>query len=169
MVLAVAGAAVLTPGCGYRVLDPGVGAGRTVAVPTARNESRWRGIEADFTGALRRDLQRQLDVRLADGPADYRLVTALRDPVRSAPVRSIGGGAELGSMRVAISWQLLDAADEVIENGEIIRSLEFLPAEGESDSSALAEMLDQIAEHVVIDVGLALDRFRSASASQPRK
>ncbi len=131
-------------------------------MPTAGNDSRWRGVEADFTTALRGRLQ-LLDLRLDGEPADLVLRTRLEELRRGAPVRGQDGAAVLGSSQIRASWTLVDRAGEVVAEGRILRSLEFLPAAGEDARDAVLEILDSMAESVVIEVGVRLDqRARSA-------
>ena len=143
-------------GCGYRVVGPDVGAGRSLAVVTAANDTRWRGIEAGFTGALRSDAQRLLDVRLTGKPADLVLETEVHDVVREAPVRDRAGAALAGAVELEVAWTLLDGEGKEIGTGRVRRTLEFLPSEDESAESVIAEILDSIAEYVVIEVGTRL-------------
>ncbi len=154
---AAAALLLLGAACGYRVLDPAVGRGRVLAVPGARNVSRWRGLEAELTGALRQDLQRQLEVRLGSPEeADLVLRTEIRQPFRSAPVRDAAGGASLGSSTLEVHWSLTDAGGTTLREGRVRRSLEFLPAAGENASSAFAELLADMAEQVAMEVAAAL-------------
>lgn len=149
-------------GCGYRVVDPAVGDGRRLAVPTAINDTRWRGLEADLTTALRRDAQRQLDVVLAEARPDLQLVTELREIGRQAPVRAASGGAALGGAALELRWRLLDAAGAELAAGATQRTLEFRPDQAETAYTALRELLDSMAEHVVIEIGSGLSATPAA-------
>ncbi len=155
--LVIAAAALALAGCGYRVLDPAVGGGRTIAVPTAANASRWRGLEADFTHAVRGDLQQLLELRLDHEPAEWVLRTTLEDPRRGAAVRGEAGEAVLGSSQIQVAWTLEDRAGGILAKGRIRRTLEFLPAAGEDARRAMLEILDSMAESVVIEVGVRLE------------
>ncbi len=167
MKAALAALLLLAPACGYRVLDPEVGRGRRVAVPTADNATRWRGLEADLTAGLRSDLQRLLEVRLSDGgDADLLLHTEIREITRQAPVRDIQGGAAVGATRLVVLWRLEDPLGAVLGQGQIQRSLEFLPGEDENAYTALREMLDAIAEHVVMEVSARLSAGGADGASE---
>lgn len=128
-----------------------------MAVPTSKNQSRWRGLEGDFTRFLRADMQRQLDIRLDHRNTDLKLLTEIRDIGRSAPVRDRQtGGASLGTSRLEVLWTLQAVDGSNLAEGRIERSLEFLPADGESAYDALAEILDSAAEQVVMEVGMQL-------------
>ncbi|TAH39231.1 MAG: hypothetical protein EYC70_00135 [Planctomycetota bacterium] len=153
----------LAGGCGYRVVDPAVGGGRSIAVPTAVNDTRWRGLEATLTDFLRRDLQRQLDLSLTGSSADLQLLAEIREVGRQAPVRSDSGGAALGASTVQVHWRLLDAAGQELASGTSQRTLEFRPDQRENPYSALTELLDAMAEHVVIEVGSGLSAWAEQS------
>ncbi|MBC8329816.1 MAG: hypothetical protein ISR76_04660 [Planctomycetes bacterium] len=154
---AIALAALALAGCGYRVLDPAAGGGRAIAVPTAANSSRWRGLEADLTTALRGGLEQLLELRLDAQPPDLVLRTALEDPQRGALVRGEIGEALLGSSQIEVVWSLEDRAGAALAEGRIRRNLEFLPSAGEDARRAMLEILDSIAESVVIEVGVRLE------------
>lgn len=160
-------ALILAPtGCGYRFLDPAAGGGRPVAVPPAANQSRWRGLEADFTAALRADLGRLLDLRLVDDAEDPdRLIlrTELEEPRRGAPVRGEDGGALVGSSQIQVRWSLADASGRVLGRGRLRRTYDFLPGAGEDSRRAMLEILDSMAESVVLEVGARLDRAAPAA------
>lgn len=156
-------AAPLLASCGYRVVDPAVGGGRALSVPTAVNRTRWRGVEATLTSALRRDLQRRLDVTLDRAPADLVLRTEIHQTPefagieRGAPVRGEGGGAALGVATVEVRWRLESASGAELGSGTVRYALEFRPDVGEDAYSTIAEILDSVAELVVIEVGTRLD------------
>lgn len=163
--LAVLCLALAAGGCGYRVLEATTGGGRAIAVPTAANDSRWRGLEADWTGALRSELDRLLDVRLDAEPADLVLRSWIEDPQRGAVVRGEGGEALLGSSQLELRWVLEDRAGARIAAGRQRRSLEFLPAAGEDARRAMLEILVSMAESVVMEIGVRLAR-PAADASE---
>ncbi len=152
-------AAVLAlPACGYRVLDPEAGGGRAIAVPTAVNASRWRGLEADFTHSLRDGLAQVLDLQLDGAPGDLMLHTSLEDLRRGAAVRGQDGEAVLGNSQLQVVWRLEDRAGEVLAKGKVRRTLEFLPSAGEDARRAMLEILDSMAESVVIEIGVRLEQ-----------
>lgn len=150
--------AVAAGGCGYRVLDAEAGGGRAIAVPTAANDSRWRGLEADWTVALRSEVDRLLDLRLDAEPADLVLHTWIEDPQRSAVVRGEGGEALLGSSQLELRWVLEDRAGARLASGRQRRTLEFLPVAGEDAHRAMLEILASMAESVVMEIGVRLER-----------
>ena len=51
---------ILLGACGYHLVDPGIGGGRSLSIPVAENPTRWRGIESSLTLSLREEAQRQL-------------------------------------------------------------------------------------------------------------
>jgi len=140
--------------CGYRVIDPSVGGGRRVSVAPASNDTRWRGIETGLTRSLRTDFERLLDVRLGGDESDFVLKTGIRDVSRGAPDRARTGGALVGSATLEVTWRLEDPLGEVLGNGKTRRTLEFLPSDGEDALSAMGEILDTMAEQVVIEVSI---------------
>ncbi len=146
-----------TSACGYRVVDPAAGGGRSLAVPTADNDSRWRGIEASFTRSLRSDFQRLLDVRLTGEAADYTLHSSIHDALRDAPVRDPRGGALLGRSVLIVDWSLEDRSGQDVASGSLRRELEFLPSAGEDARRTFDEILDWMSESVVLEAGMRLE------------
>lgn len=142
--------------CGYRVLDPGVGGGRNMAVPVSRNDTRWRGAEAELTRSLRSEVERLLDVRVGGSPAAWTLYTEIADIRREVPVRDRSGAALLGLVAVEVRWSLENAFGDRLGEGSLQRTLEYLPSENEDDDEAVAELLDLMAEFVVIEVAFRL-------------
>ncbi|MGB0954310.1 MAG: LPS assembly lipoprotein LptE [Planctomycetota bacterium] len=149
---------LLTPAsCGYQMVQPDLGGGRSVSVPTSENRSRWYGIEADLTRELRADLQRQLDVRLASDDADLTLQTEILDVGRRSRVALRSGGAAIGTSELGVAWSLKDAAGNVLGEGVIRRNLEFLTALEEDAYDAFDEMFVEISQQVAMEVGAALE------------
>ena len=144
------------PACGYTLIRPEVGGGRTVLVPVPVNDTGWHGIEADLASGLRADVQRQLDVRLSANAPDLVLRTEITDASRDARVNLRSGGAALGTARLRVAWQLLDAAGNELVGGAILRELEFLTAVGEDPYSTFPGILAEISEQIVLEVGARL-------------
>lgn len=148
----------LLPSCSYRVIDPAIGDGQRISVPTTVNDSRWRGVESDATQALRRNLQQQFDVELsADSSYKYVLRTKVTDLRRGAGVNNVQGGTTLGVGRLTMEWTLELATGEVIRQGKIARDLEFLTTTEESTYSAIEELLQEMAEQISMEIGSGLD------------
>ncbi len=153
-----AGAALVLTACSYRVVDPAIGGGQKVSVPITVNESRWRGVEASATHALRRQLQQQFDVELADETSyKYLLRTRVSDIRRSTGVNNLQGGTTLGVGRITMDWALETAGGEVVLDGKITRDLEFLTSTEESTYSAIDEILQEMAEQISMELGSGLD------------
>jgi len=149
---------LLPTSCGYRMVRPDLGAGRSVSVPTAENRSRWYGIEVDLTRELRADLQRQLDIRLdSTGRPDLTLQTEILDVGRRSRVALRSGGAAIGISEIGVGWSLKDSSGEVLGEGVIRRNLEFLTALEEDAYDAFGEMFVEIAQQVAMEVGAALE------------
>lgn len=150
---------LLTPAsCGYQMVRPDLGGGRSVSVPTTENRSRWYGIEADLTRELRADLQRQLDIRLdSSGTPDLILETEILDVGRRSRVALRSGGAAIGISELGVGWSLKDAEGKVLGEGVIRRNLEYLTALEEDAYDAFAEMFVEISQQVAMEVGAALE------------
>ncbi|MDP6850749.1 MAG: LPS assembly lipoprotein LptE [Planctomycetota bacterium] len=138
--------------CGYKLLEPGVGAGATISVPPSENPTRWRGAEVSFTSALRKDLQRLLHLRFSSENPDYILRSSIQEIRRGAPVRSKIGGAIVGTATVVLTWTLENSHGETFSGGSLEQTLEYLPSEDEDEKQAIEEILDWMAESVVIKV-----------------
>jgi hypothetical protein len=141
---------------GYELLDPAVGAGRTIAVPPARNESSWIGLEAPLTRALRTDLQRQLDVRLDGGTPDLVLATTLVDPMRHGRVGLRAGAYALGAVVVQVDWTLSDRSGAALASGRETRELEFVTSLEETERATYDQIFQSVSERIVLEVAAAL-------------
>jgi hypothetical protein len=150
-------ALLLLPACaGYRVLGPGAGGGRTLAVPPAVNETSWIGLELPLTRALREDAQRLLDVELSSASPALALHARLVDPHRLGRVGLRGGAFALGSATVEVAWELRDAGGTVLVSGAENRELEFVTSLEETARAAYDQIFRQIAEKIVLDVAAYL-------------
>lgn len=157
--------ATLLPGCGYRIVRPDLGSGRSILVPVPQNDTGWQGIEAELAADLRDDLQRQLDLELSSAAPDYVLETRITEVGRDARVSRRGGGAALGTARVRIDWTLRARsapAGENLASGRVIRELEFLTAYEEDPYSIFPDLLANMAEQIVLEVGAGLDEAVTA-------
>jgi len=153
-----------TTGCGYQMISPGVGGGRSISVPTAINTSGWHGIEVEFTTEMRADLQRQLDIRLVSGHSpDFILNTEIEEVGRRSRVGLRSGGSALGLAQLAVKWELLDANGEVLSNGLVRRNLEFLTDLGEDAYGAFDEIFIEISQQIALEVGAELAHLPSSS------
>lgn len=141
---------------GYELLDPAVGAGRSIAVPPARNESSWIGLEAPLTRALRTDLQRQLDVRLDGAAPDLVLETTLVDPLRHGRVGLRAGAYALGAVEVQVDWRLLDRSGAELASGRERRELEFVTSLEETERATYDQIFQSVSERIVLEVAAAL-------------
>jgi hypothetical protein len=144
------------PGCGYRVVRPDVGGGRAVEVPTTRNDTIWYGLEVGMSSALRADLQRQLDLRLVEAGGAFVLETTMSEVGRRARVALRSGGAAVGTAELELEWRLRRADGEVLGEGRIRRSLEFLTALDETIDSSFTQIQAEMAEEVALEVGASL-------------
>ncbi len=150
-------APLLLAGCaGYRVLGPGAGGGRTLAVPPAANESTWIGLEVPLTRALREDAQRLLDVELSETSPALTLHARLVDPHRTGRVGLRGGAFALGGAAVEVAWELRDARGTLLVSGAENRELEFVTSLEETERAAYDQIFRQIAEKIVLDVAAHL-------------
>ncbi len=150
---------LLLVSCGYRLVDPAAADQPAIMVPVTVNNTEWRGAEADITRSLRRNLEAQLGLPLAaSGGQDLVLHTRISEIHRNASVLNRQGGATLGSTRLRIDWQLVDLAGEEQVAGFVGRELEFLTGAGERAETALAEIFEDLAEQIVMEVGSHLTR-----------
>lgn len=157
LILLLAGLLVAAPSCGYSLISPEVGGGRSISVPTAVNASSWHGIEVGLTSELRSDLQRQLDIRLQDrATADFTLVTAIEDVQRRSQVGLRSGGAALGLAQLSVKWELLNAKGEVLNGGLVKRNLEFLTELDENSYGAFDEIFVEVSQQIALEVGAEL-------------
>ncbi|PCH76339.1 MAG: hypothetical protein COB96_07035 [Planctomycetota bacterium] len=148
-----------TGGCGYAVVDPSMGNGLTLDVQVPVNDTKWRSIEVGLATALRNKLQTLLDVRLGHEQADLTLKSKFISTRRGAPVRDSSGAALLGNSMIAVEWSLEDRLGNIVASGSIDQRLEFLPSAGETAYSAFAEIIDWMAESIVLEInaGIAAD------------
>ncbi|MFK5957223.1 MAG: LPS assembly lipoprotein LptE [Planctomycetota bacterium] len=155
LLLACLSASVM--GCGYRIISPDVGGGRTISVPPTVNASIWYGIEVGLTREVRADLQRQLDIRLVSpNGSDFTLNTKIDDVGRRARVALRSGGAALGLAQLSVKWEFLDAQGKVLGSGVIRRNLEFLTDLNEDAYSAFDEIFVEISQQIALEVGALL-------------
>jgi hypothetical protein len=149
---------LLLTSCSYRVVDPAIGDGQRVSVPTTVNESRWRGVEASATHALRRNLQQQFDVELStEASYKYLLRTKVSDIRRTTGVNNLQGGTTLGVGRITMDWALELKDGEIVRQGKVTRDLEFLTTTEESTYSAIDEILQEMAEQISMELGSGFD------------
>jgi len=149
-------ALLAAPACGYRLVRPDIGGHRPIEVPTTVNKSRWYGLEAGMSEALRADLQRQLDVQLVEQGGAFVLETEMTDVGRRARVALRTGGAAVGTAELKLHWRLRRPNGEVLSEGDIRRSLEFLTALDETIDSAFTQLSAEMAEEVALEVGASL-------------
>ncbi len=146
--------------CGYRMVRPDVGGGRSVAIPTATNTSSWLGLEAPLTKGVRADMQRLLDIRLGSGTdSEFVLKTDISDVGRSSRLALRSGGAAVGIATIEVHWQLEEMSGTMIGEGDIRRSLEFLTSLDEDAYSAFDELIAEITQQIALEVGTELEQL----------
>jgi hypothetical protein len=153
---------------GYELMDPDAGGGRTIAVPPARNESAWLGLEAPLTRALRADLQRLLAVRTDSAAPDLVLQAALVDPERRGRVGLRGGAYALGSVFVQVEWSLTGRDGALLASGLEARELEFVPSVEETERGTYEQVFRSVSEKIVLDVAAALDAAEAGGSRSSR-
>lgn len=144
--------------CAYQLVDPGLGQGQVLHVPVTKNETRWRGIEVASTRSIRQEATSQLDLELSHGGSyDLLLKTRFLEVQRLTSIGNRDGGFSVGTARVRLEWTLEDAAGRSVSQGRVLRELEFLPS-GESESlhSAVQEIVEDMAEQIVLEMGADL-------------
>jgi len=145
--------------CGYRMVRPDIGGGRSIAVPTAINTSSWLGLEAPLTRGVRADLQRLLDIRLGSGShTDLVLKTDIADVGRSSRLALRSGGAAVGISTLDVHWLLEDSRGNMLGEGNIRRSLEFLTSLDEDAYSAFDELIAEISQQIALEVGAQMEQ-----------
>jgi len=143
--------------CDYRLLSPSVGDGQVIHVPTTVNDTRWRGIEASTTGSLRRELSSQLDLELGSSRAyDLLLKTRFVGVDRRAVVGNRQGGFTVGNTRVRLEWALESVSGDNLSQGTVVRDLEFLTGTEEDLTTSLAEIAEDMAEQIVLELSGSL-------------
>ena len=148
---------ILLGACGYHLVDPGMGGGRSLFIPVAENPTRWRGIESSLTLSLREEAQRQLDVRLEskDG-ADLVLTTQVNNASRRVLVAGRQGNVSVGSATLTIDWQLVDRSGAQLGGGRFQRNFEFRPDVGETSEDSLRRIAHQASQAIVTEVSSRL-------------
>ena len=146
----------LIPSCGYQVLQPSLGAGQSIWVPTATNHSRWHGMEATFTQNLRKELVGLWDLRLKEDNPDLLLTSRLSQIRRGAAVSGKGGTILAGRAYLQADWTLTHADGTTLAEGTLSRTLEFLPQNGENTYSAADKIIAELTEQIAMETGLAL-------------
>jgi len=145
--------------CGYRMVRPDIGGGRSIAVPTATNTSSWLGLEAPLTRGMRADLQRLLDIRLGSGSgSELVLNTTIASVGRSSRLALRTGGAAVGIATLEVHWQLEESNGTLLGQGNIRRSLEFLTSLEENTYSAFDEIIAEITQQIALEVGAQLEQ-----------
>jgi lipopolysaccharide assembly LptE-like protein len=145
--------AALATSCNYRLIDPSVGAGRILLVPTTVNDTRWRGVEVDATRSLRNNLERQLDVELTSSKAyNYLVRSKIIEIRRSAAFSNRQGGFTLGTGLVRLEWAVEGPDGQQQLHGQISRDLEFLTNANETNYTAISEILEEMAEQIVMEI-----------------
>jgi hypothetical protein len=153
--------------CGYRMVRPDIGGGRSVAIPTATNTSSWLGLEAPLTRGVRADMQRLLDIRLGSSSnADLVLKTDIADVGRSSRLALRSGGAAVGIATLDVHWQLEDARGNELGKGNIRRSLEFLTSLEEDAYSAFDELIAEITQQIALEVGAQMEQSHLAQGNE---
>ncbi|MCH2100988.1 MAG: hypothetical protein MK209_03600 [Planctomycetes bacterium] len=143
--------------CAYQVLHPEVGEGRILHIPTTINESRWRGIEVASTRSLRQEATSQLDIEIgSQSTYDLVLKTRFADVQRRASVGNRDGGFSVGSARVQLNWELAGPQGKSLSQGTVLRELELLTGSDENLSSAVAEVVEDMAEQIMLEIGAEL-------------
>lgn len=143
--------------CAYQVLRPEVGEGRVMHIPTTVNDSRWRGIEVASTRSLRAEATSQLDLEIGSQAAyDLVLNTRFAEVQRRASIGNRDGGFSVGAARVQLVWELVDPQGESLSQGTILRELEFLTGSDEDLNSAVAEVVEDMAEQIMLEIGAEL-------------
>lgn len=145
------------PACAYQVIQPEAGEGQVLHVPTTVNDTRWRGIEVSSTRSLRQEAMSQLDLELgSQGAYDLVLKTRFAEVDRRTSIGNRDGGFSVGTGRIRLEWQLHDARGEILSQGTVLRELEFLPGGAEDLGSAAAEIVEDMAEQIVLELGADL-------------
>lgn len=145
------------PSCAYRVIQPEAGEGQVLHVPTTQNDTRWRGIEVSSTRSLRQEVMSQLDLELgSQGAYDLVLKTRFTEVERRTSIGNRDGGFSVGTGRVRLEWELQDARGEKLSQGTVLRELEFLPGTDENLGSSVAQIVEDMAEQIVLELGADL-------------
>lgn len=151
---------LLISGCGYTVgngFSPDI---RTVSVPMFENDTTRRGIEAQLTEAVQREIQQRTPYRLAKGlDADTRLtgrIVQIRKSVLGETAQDDPRELQL-SLMIITKWENLRTG-EILAQQEVpispdaiplVSQTEFAPEVGQSLATGLQSSIDQLARRIV--------------------
>ncbi|HBF22452.1 MAG TPA: hypothetical protein DDW23_01435 [Planctomycetes bacterium] len=139
--------------CGYHLVPTEIGDNRSIAIPVAENHSTWRGLESALTLRLREDVQRRLDIQLAQtSAADLILRTEISNASRQALIGDKEGNITVGAATLTIGWVLTRHSGAKIGEGSLQRNFEFRPNLGENSDEALRRIAHQVSEVIVMEV-----------------
>lgn len=99
----------------------------------------------------------QLDLELgSQGAYDLVLKTRFTEVERRTSIGNRDGGFSVGTGRVRLEWELQDARGEKLSQGTVLRELEFLPGTDENLGSSVAQIVEDMAEQIVLELGADL-------------
>lgn len=143
----------LLSGCGYTVGARLPGNPRTISVPIAFNETRYREAEVTYTRELTRELIRRTSVRLAGSEAaDARLETRIIEIPRFPLIEDRTDAILEDAVLVRVSVRLIDAGtgSDLMPPFEIARRAERIVPRGETLETAIDEALRDVARETVL-------------------
>ncbi len=152
---AVAWACLPAAGCGYRWTTDAPGGVSTIHVEVFGNDTTRHGWEEQLTASVAEELEARLSVRLAPrASADAVLsgrVTDIRDRVLVG--RADESLAE-SSVMVTVFVELVSRDGRVLRAFTATERGEFVPARGESRSGATLNTIRDLAEEIVLGLGV---------------
>ena len=150
--LVLLGVLLTLSSCGYQLIRSDIANDVSFSVPTASNESSFRGLESQLTQSTRQQLHSLIGAQLKSGSCDYSLDLTISNARRSARVWSRSGGVNMGMVLLTISYQLFDSGKKIVLNNSISRTQEFLISTSEDTSHAFSEAIADIAQQIVIEI-----------------
>ena len=138
--------------CGYQLIRSDIASDISFSVPTASNESGFRGLESQLTQSTRQQLHSLIGAQLKSGSCDYILDLEISKARRSARVWSRSGGVNMGMVLLTINYKLFDSSKKIVLDNNISRTQEFLISTGEDTGHAFNEAIADVAQQIVIEI-----------------
>lgn len=138
--------------CGYQLIRSDIANDVSFSVPTASNNSSFRGLESQLAQNTRQQLHGLIGAQLKSENCDYSLDLTISEAKRSARAWSRGGGVNMGMVVLTISYQLFDHSGEKVLDNNISRTQEFLLSTGEDTNHAFSEAIADVAQQIVIEI-----------------
>lgn len=142
-------AAIVLSGCGYRAgftMPEGMD---TIYVAVFENKTFYRGLDFELTQAVKREIQARTDLRVVrEEDADILLFCTL-ESVRESVLREENDVVQEADLAVSLSVVAKDREGNILYEGNIRRTANFVVVLGEDDKTARARAMRQVGEELV--------------------